>query len=267
MLSPLQLAAREGCLTASFLPKLMTWDEPEILREWQRLVGDPAWEPEDLDDKWAVQFGSWIEPYALDWHERKTGRALSHRGDVVHHPERPYFCCTLDAFRADDATVIDCKAPGPWRKLDEVEAYYTPQLIGQRACLGAERAALLIVHGGQEPVERPVEWNADYEHALWERVDNFWHCVETLTEPVERVPVPPLPPRVKPMKTYDMTGDNLWASEAVVWLENRIAARMALAAEKDLKGLVPLDAVRCHGHGIEIRRDRAGRLSLKESRI
>jgi hypothetical protein len=42
---------------------------------------------------------------------------------------------------------------------------------------------------------------------------------------------------------------------------------MALAAEKDLKGLVPLDAVRCHGHGIEIRRDRAGRLSLKESRI
>jgi hypothetical protein len=76
----------------------------------------------------------------------------------------------------------------------------------------------------------------------------------------------PVAPPVKPIKTYDMTGDNLWASEAVVWLENRTAARKAAAAEKDLKGLVPLDAVRCHGHGIEIRRDRAGRLSLKEQR-
>ena len=102
-----------------------------------------------------------------------------------------------------------------------------------------------------------------YERTLWERVDNFLHCVETLTEPVAQAPVAP---PVKPIKTYDMTGDNLWASEAVTWLDNRVAARTALTAEKDLKGLVPLDAIRCHGHGVEIRRDRAGRLSLRECR-
>jgi predicted phage-related endonuclease len=261
MLSPFQVAAREGCMTASFLPKLMAGNESQIMREWQRLVGDPAWEPEELDDSWPVQFGSYIEPFALDWHERKTGRALSHRGDVVHHPERPYFCATLDAYRADDATVIDCKAPGPWRKIDDVIAHYTPQLIGQRACLGAERAALLIVHGGGEPVEHQVEWGEDYERTLWERVAAFWRCVEMLIEPVAQAPIAP---PVKPQKTYDMSGDNLWASEAVVWLDNHHAARLAQAAEKELKGLVPLDAARAYGHGIEIRRDRAGRLSLRE---
>jgi predicted phage-related endonuclease len=261
MLSPTQLSAREGCVTASFLPKLMAGNESEILREWQRLVGDPAWVEDDLSDSWPVQFGSFVEPFALDWHEKKTGRALSRRGDVVRHPTRDYFAATLDAFRNDDATVIDCKAPGPWRKIDDVIACYTPQLIGQRACIEAQRASLLIVHGGQEPAEYAVEWESDYEKTVWERVDQFWHCVEMLIEPTAQAPIAP---PVKPEKTYNMTGDNLWASEAAMWLDNHHAARLAQAAEKELKGLVPLDAARAYGHGIEIRRDRAGRLSLRE---
>jgi hypothetical protein len=263
MLSPLQLAAREGCVTGSFLPRLMSGDEAAIYREWQRLVGDPAWTEEDLSESWPVQFGSYLEPFALSWHQHKTGRELSHRGEVVQHPQRPYFCCTLDAYRADDATVIDAKALGPWRKIDEAISYYTPQLVGQRACMTADRAALLICHGGQEPEEHAVEWDADYEQKVWEMVDRFWNCVETLTEPIPQAPVAP---PVKPVKTYSMEGDNLWASEAVVWLDNHQAARLAQTAEKELKGLVPGDARRCWGHGVEILRDRAGRLSLKESR-
>ena len=263
MLSPLQVAAREGCVTASFLPRLMVWDEDAVMTEWRRLVGDPGFEPENLDDNWAVQFGSYIEPFALDWHERKTGRALSRRGDVVPHPERPYFCCTLDAYRDVDATVIDCKGLNTWRKIDDIIAYYTPQLIGQRACIKAERASLLVVHGGSEPTEYAVEWEPDYEREVWNRVEFFWGCVETLTEPVtqQAAPAP-----VVPIKTYDMTGDNLWASEAATWLENKLAANKFATATKELKGLVPLDAVRCHGHGVEIHRNKAGSLSIKEQR-
>lgn len=263
LLSPTQLAAREGCVTASFLPSLLAGDEPAMMREWRRLVGDPDYEPENLDNEWPVQLGTYLEPFALDWHERKTGRELSLRGDVVKSRERPWFACTLDAFRSDDATVIDCKAPGPWRKIDEVISYYTPQLIGQRACLNAERAALLIVHGGQEPVEHAVEWEADYEQLVWGRVDQFWRCVETLTEPVAQTPAPA---PIKPEKTYCMESDNLWCSEAITWLENRPAALKAKAAELELKGLVPLDAVRCYGRGVEIRRNKAGSLSLREMR-
>jgi hypothetical protein len=258
-LSPAQMQTRDGKITASFLPKLMAGDEAAIIREWQRIVGDPAYEAEDLSGSWPVQFGSYIEPFALDWHQSKTG-PLIRRGEVVTSKQRPFFCCTLDAFRPSDSTVIDCKAPGQWRKLDDVLSYYVPQLVGQRECVGAERAALLVVHGGSEPVEYPIEWDAAYEAEVWRRVDAFQACVESLTSPVAM----PTVEFVKPEKTYSFDGRNEWASEAAVWVENYKAGKLAAAAEKNLKSLVPADAAKCHGHGVIISRDRAGRLALRE---
>ena len=46
MLSPQQHKARDGKVTASFLPSLMSGDKDKILREWKRLVGDPTYEAE-----------------------------------------------------------------------------------------------------------------------------------------------------------------------------------------------------------------------------
>lgn len=261
-LTALQLKQRENHITASFLPRLMVRDEAAILSEWRRLVGDPDYVPDDLTGKWAVQLGSYIEPFALDWHERKTGQELTRRGDVVECPERPYLCCTLDAYREVDSTVIDCKLVGQWRRLDDALPYYLPQMVAQRACLGASNAALLVVHGSSEPVEYRVDIPADYEAAVWERVEMFWQCVETLTPPVA---IEPLAAPVTADTVHDMTGRNEWASEAATWIENHVAAKAAGKAEKALKAIVPADAARCHGHGIVISRDRAGRLSLKEA--
>jgi hypothetical protein len=61
-----------------------------------------------------------------------------------------------------------------------------------------------------------------------------------------------------------MTGNNQWASEAAAWVTTRQAAKDFSAAEKIIKSLVPADAMRCYGHGIEAKRDRANRLSIKE---
>jgi len=258
-----QLEAREGKITASFLPALMSGDSAKILNEWRRVVGDPGYVAEDLSDSWPVHFGSLIEPYALDWHQRKTNLPLTRRGEVVDHPDRPYFCCTLDAYREADHTVIDCKAPGQWRKIDEVVAYYTPQMIAQAACVGAAKAALLIVHGGSEPAEYPVEWTPEYEVEVWRRVDNFHAHVESLTPPVE---LPAVAAPVKRLKIVDMTDSSEWAAQAGRWLQAYGAAQTARDAEKELKALVPADAVKAFGAGIEITRNRAGSLSLRESK-
>ena len=61
-----------------------------------------------------------------------------------------------------------------------------------------------------------------------------------------------------------MTGNNTWANEGDVWLNTKDAAFQNKNAEKILKAVVPEDAKKCHGHGIQITRDRAGRLSLRE---
>lgn len=261
MLSPSQIAAREGKCTASFLPILMAGKEDAILNEWRRLVGDPAWEPENLDDVWPVAFGSFVETFALDWHERKTGHELSRRGEVVVHPHLIYCCCTLDAYREHDSTVIDNKAIGAYRKIDDVLGYYAPQLIMQRACVGADNAALLIVHGGAEPVEYAVTWDTIYEAEVWQRVLEFWRCVETLTPPYAFAPIAA---PVKAEKSYDYGTNNHWCSEAVAWLQNKQAAKDFAAAEKTLKSIVPADAARVTGGGITATRDKANRLSIRE---
>lgn len=261
MLSPDQVKNRDAKIGASFLPALMSGNEDRILNEWQRIVGDPSYVKEDLSDVWAVQLGSFLEPFALDWHERKTGMKIQSRGVWFAHPQRPYIGCHLDGYRTDDDRVIDCKVIGQWRKLDEVVSYYTPQMIAQQMCAGATSAALLVVHGGTEPVEVPVTWSQDYEALVWQRVDEFWKCVEDLTPPIfrEAASAP-----IVPVKTYDMTGNNEWASDAVAWITTRKAAKDNAAADKAIKALVPADAVKCSGHGISVSRAKSGALTIRE---
>ena len=274
-LTALKMTARENRVTASFLPKLMAGDEAAILNEWRRIVDDPAYEPEDLSDKWAVQFGSFIESFALDWHARKAGNTLIRRGEVVTHPERPHVCCTLDAFRPFDNTVIDVKAIGQWRKLDDALPYYAPQMACQRACVGAEKASLLVVHGGGEPVEYPVELSPEYEAAVWQRVDEFWRCVETLTPPVAMAGVaPPVPP--ERWRTVDI--DWLIESKAEMpnwahaiqadvsqWQSTARQAKVNASAAKAIKELLPDDVGLVTYLGVKISRAKNGAVTIKEA--
>lgn len=98
MLSPDQIEARRGKLTASRVACLMNGTKEEILNLWRELVGDPKWEPEDLSGVWPVQLGSTTEELNLDWFELKTGKSVTRRGEVVVHPEYEWAACTLDGW-------------------------------------------------------------------------------------------------------------------------------------------------------------------------
>jgi hypothetical protein len=260
-LSPQQLEARAGKVTASFVPYLMAGKEDRIREEWMKLAGHPDYAPADFSTNWPVQFGSFIETFALDWHQAKASKALTRRGEVVVHPDLPHVCCTLDAYRAEDRCVIDCKALGSYRKIDEACSFYLPQIVVQRACVGALAGSLLIVHGGSEPVEYPLEWGADYEALVWERIGAFWQSVLDLSPPVS---MPLVEPPVPAIREVDMNGNNAWADSAFAWLEHRDAAKQFASADKALKALVPGDAKRCFGHEIEIKRSKSGALTIKE---
>jgi hypothetical protein len=252
---------RDTRVGASFLPILMAGKTEEIMREWQRLTGDPAYVPPNFDNNWPVALGRYLEPMVLDWHERKHG-PLTRRGEWVPHPHRPWLGCTLDGYRETDKTVLDAKVVGQWRRMEEVIAYYTPQMVVQRDCVGAENAALLIVHGGSEPVECPVTWTPDYEAEVWTRLDEFWDCVLSLTPPggfVEKIATP------APVKTYEMSTSNAWCANAAAWIINKTAAQDFNEAAKEIKALVPADAIQCFGGGVSVVRNKAGSLTIKES--
>jgi hypothetical protein len=267
-LTPEQRAQREGKITASFLPQLMAGDTAAIYNKWLELIGDPDWQPEDFSTNWPVNFGSYIESFALDWHERKHKLELTRRGEVARHPTRSYVAATLDAFRAADHTVLDCKASGAWMTLDHIAAYYTPQMIVQRACARANHAALLVVHGSAEPAELAIHIDPAYETLVWQRVDQFWQCVQDLREPVELPPAPPPPP----WRSLDFNTDadveaNNWAAEIMAhmltWHATRDAAVTHELVREEIKTVLPDDVGRVSFANVLITRARNRAVTIK----
>src|SRR4029077_12774101 len=94
MLSPSQLKAREGKLTASRVAALVRGYQ-EVMRLYLEMTGQQP--EENLDNVWAVQLGSATEKLNVEWYERKHNE-VSRIGEVVVHPKLPWAACTLDAW-------------------------------------------------------------------------------------------------------------------------------------------------------------------------
>lgn len=263
MLTPQQLKEREGKLTASAVSCLMTGDQKKMLNLWRELVGDPDYEPTDFSNIWPVALGSTTEELNLDWYEKKTGAKVTRRGEVVIMKDTDWAACTLDGWDSVSGCPVECKHVGGRESLATVIARYQPQFHWQMMVTGTKSVFASIIEGANEPLIEKIELDVIYARALWERAEKFmWH-VTLMTPPVSIAPVkPPLPATV----TYDFTGKNEWADSAVTWLECAPKAKLASTASDKLKAMVPEDAQKVHGHGIEITRDRARRLSLRESR-
>jgi predicted phage-related endonuclease len=260
MLSPAQTAARDGKLTASRVACLMTGDQAEIMNLWREMVGDPDYVPEDLSGVWAVQLGSHTESLNLDWFERKSGE-VTRRGEVVTHMNG-WSACTLDGWSVKLDCPIECKHVGGREPIETIIARYQAQMHWQMIVTGARRCALSVIMGASEPIVEIIDGDAAYAAELLKRATEFIRCVWDLRKPFAQAAVTA---PVKAEKTYDMTGNNSWGANAATWATTRQARKDNEAAEKELKAMVPSDAARCFGHAIEIKRDRAGRLSIKEA--
>jgi hypothetical protein len=261
MLNAAQMKARDGKLTASRVACLMTGDNDKILNLWRELVGDPAYVEEDLSNVWAVQLGSCTEALNLEWYERRTGRVLSRQGEVVTRSGFDWAACTLDAFDEQMRAPVEAKHVGGFEKHEAVIARYMPQLHWQMLCTETNLCLLSVIEGAREPVIDQVQLDGAYASELWDRAFRFMQCVWNLTPPVAMAPVAA---PVKAEKSYDMTGKNEWAAEAVTWVTTRQAAKDNAAADKAIKAMVPADAAKCTGHGIAVSRNRAGSLSIRE---
>ena len=260
MLSPAQLEAREGKLTGSRIAALMRGDPQPIMQLYLEMIGEAT--PEDLSHIWAVRLGEATEPLNLNWYQEKNGITLLRRGEVVVHPTLPWAAATLDGWDSILNCPIEVKHVGGREPFEVIIDRYQPQMQWQMEVAGAVQCGLSVIMGASEPIVEYIPRHLEYAIEMVKRGERFMRSVRTRTPPVV---LPAVPAPADASKIYDMTGNNTWAGSAADWLENKDAADVCKNAEKILKSIVPEDAKKCHGHAVQITRDRAGRLSLRQA--
>lgn len=258
-LSAEQIAARAGKLTASRIAVLMNGDADGIMRLYREMIGEA--EPENLDHIWAVRLGAATEHLNLDWWEQRNGHLIVRRGEVVTH-NNGWSACTLDGWICDPFDVpFEAKHVGGREPYEIIVERYQPQLQWVMFVTGAEECALSVIMGASEPIVEFIERDNDYIAEEVTRGKQFMGFVARREHPVALSPVPA---PADATKLYDMSGNNQWAVEAAKWRASKELADQNKASEKILKAAVPDDAKKCFGHHVQITRDRAGRLSLRE---
>ena len=240
---------------------ILSGDQNRILDLWHEKRNDRP--PADLSDRLPVALGCWTEAFNRQWYERITGEKIRSVGLTISCSVYDWRRCTLDGLVEDTGSVWEAKHTSAFAKPDEVLERYMPQLQHNMAVAKAERAVLSVIFGNHkfEIFEVAADWL--YQLDLLEAESHFWDCVHSGAEPVP-APVPPPP---KPIGTREvcLTGNNAWASAAVDWLENRVAAKTHAAACGIIKSLVEDDVARAFGHGIEARRNKSGAISIREA--
>lgn len=258
---------REYLTTASQAPTIMAGNDDRLLHLWQQRVGEI--EQPDLSREWRVQLGKYLESFVLDWVEQRDGHKLSLRNHFLMHPTLDYVSATLDCYREFDDCVLDCKVCSSFYPTDDIIAFYTPQLEVQRVCKGATRAAIILVHGTNEPREYPIVTNEEYCKELWLRLAAFQLCCRTLTPPVtpQVKVVPPEQYRTVDLRTLEPRQWPNWAAAAVVhmqtWSDNKVAADLHSTATREIKGLLPEDVGRFFYSDVQVKRDLRG-VSIKK---
>lgn len=259
-LAPGQQAARQAGIGGSDANVILSGDRERITRLWQEKRG--AVEAQDLSSVLPVMLGSWTEAFNRQWYERETGYQVSQIGAVHICPEREWRRCTVDGLVIAKDAVFEAKHVGAFVKAEEVVERYMPQLQHNMAVAGTGRALLSVIFANHkwEVYEIALDWL--YQEELLIAETRFWDCVTSGNAPVP-APVPLAP---KPVGTREMCleGNNAWAAAAADWRECREAAKRHAAAAASLKKIVEDDVTRAFGHGVEIRRSKAGALSIKE---
>lgn len=257
-----QLKAREGKLTASGIAALMTGDKEKIYNLWRELTGDPTWKPEDFSDVWPVQLGNATEKLHLDWIARKHGQ-ISRRGEVVTSRSMVWAAATLDGWSDQHKCPVEAKHVGGFETREAIVQRYYPQMTWQMIVTGAPKCMLSVIEGAREPVQEFINYDGKYADELWLRACEFMAHVHNLTPPVT---LEPIREPVTPFKIYDYSTNNAFVSAAAEWLETRRLAEKHKDADAIIRELIPPDAIKVTGGGIEVKRDRANRLRVKEEK-
>lgn len=244
-----------------------------FLEKWGRV------EREDLSDNFKVQLGVFTEGFHLDWtlmRLRESGEGFTElsRQTTVCHPDHGFIASTPDALiqcGIGDKTPVEVKHSSGSRSMDEMLAYYMPQIQHHLLCTGAPMLLFSVIQGNSEPERRWVGASPEWAEHMLTVYRAFWHDFTGGIEPGRNTPadqlVTPAPPASKVpvdgMVARDATGDNLFTAMAQQFIETREAHAQHEAAKKTLKAEVKANEREVFIPGlITLKRNKAGSIGF-----
>jgi predicted phage-related endonuclease len=240
---------------------LMGDDELALVRLWREKRGEI--ETEDLSGDLLVQLGTVTEHLNRHWYERNTGLVVTDVQRQVFHAVHRWMAATLDGRIEATGAVFEAKFMLPWNFSEEGAAEKHMAQLQHNMWVTASRTAVLsIITGGGKWVEITIPADPLYQHLLLTAERKFWRCVES-GEPPRLFGIEPPRPRLKAVRTLDMSGSNAWAEFANLYRLTRSAAADHDRAKTELKALVPEDAREASGHGLRAKRSKSGAISFE----
>jgi predicted phage-related endonuclease len=239
---------------------IMGNDETALLRLWREKRGEA--EPSDLSTNLIVQLGVVTEDLNRRWYEANTGQVITDIQRRLRHPVLRWMGATLDGRVKGREAVFEAKFMLPWSFSEEAAtAKYMPQLQHNMWVVAARLAVLSIITGGGKWVEITTYADPLYQHLIVTAERKFWRCVESGERPT-LFGVEPPKPRIEAVRVVDMSTSNAWAEFADIFIRTREAHSEHERAKAELKGLMPEDAQKAVGHGIQAKRSKSGSISF-----
>ncbi|MBI1425811.1 MAG: endonuclease [Gammaproteobacteria bacterium] len=261
-----QKQARRNSLGGSDANIIMSGDDERIYNLWLEKTGQK--ESEDLSGILPVIMGQFTEPLNIFWYEKQTGRAVTDEQLQVKHPQYSFMACTLDGKTVSSGgspAIFEAKHVNAFSNIDEVVQRYMPQLHHNASANGLNSFVLSVFVGTLKWELYEGEVDAWYVAQLIEAEEKFWNCVQNKTPPNGFAAIEaPKPPTE--FREIDMTGNNMWASLCVDYIDNEKAAKKHEKAKKDLKAMVEDDVGLAFGHGLQIKRGKTGSLSFSKQK-
>jgi hypothetical protein len=257
---------RKDKTTASMAPLICNGKSKQLYQHYLERIGEA--DPDDLSEVLRVQLGKHCGPFIIDWVERTEGHEITERERWITHGTLPWCGCTLDGYREFDDAVIEAKMCGEGQKIEDIVAWYAPQVVVQMSCRQAARGYLAILYGNNKLYLEPIEVDDAYRNEMWKRIGEFQRCVEHKVPPVE--PPAPLTPPEK-WRSFDLTQRPLpgnWAHAMIpalaLWQSTREAAKLHEQSKADIKVFLPEDAGRVTLGGITVKRARNRAVSVTQ---
>jgi predicted phage-related endonuclease len=254
-------APRRSFIGGSDARIIMGDDEAALLRLWREKRGEV--EAVDLSGDLLVQLGAVTEHLNRHWYEKNTGQVVTEVQRQVFHPVHRWMAATLDGRVDAMGAVFEAKFMLPWNFSEEAAAEKHMAQLQHNMWVTASRTAVLsIITGGGRWMEMTIPADPLYQHLLLTAERKFWRCVQS-GEPPRLFGIEPPRPRIKAVRTVDMSGSNAWAEFANLYRLTRPAALDHDRAKTELKALVPEDAKEAAGHGVRAKRSKSGAISFE----